>query len=82
MAEQPPHEMPWLSDPRGSLTPGWCTSRLNSAEEKIDDYVDKRIHVENNGLYVEIIFGLNRVFVMINTETDKQYIISNFLNSR
>ena len=47
-----------------------------SKEDNIEDYVDKQFYFGNQEYKVDVIFGKNKVFMIINSKSDKQEEIS------
>lgn len=48
-------------------------------EENIKKYVDVRCAFENDGYYIEVVFGKDKVFLMIHTDKNRQQKLSRFL---
>lgn len=53
---------------------------IYNKEGKIKDYTDKRYMFEEKEYHIEIVFGKDRVFLMIHTEKDRQRKLSKFLS--
>jgi hypothetical protein len=53
---------------------------ISDKEDDIKDYTDRREVFEKNGYYIEIIFGKEKVFLMIHTDSDKQEFLAKFLS--
>jgi len=49
-------------------------------EENIKKYTDKRYAFEKDECYIEIVFGKDKVFLMIHTEKNRQQELSKFLS--
>ncbi len=49
-------------------------------EENIKKYIDERIGFDNEEYSIEVIFGKDKVFLIIHTETNKQQKISKILD--
>ncbi|MFH0936137.1 MAG: hypothetical protein V1815_00470 [Candidatus Woesearchaeota archaeon] len=45
-------------------------------EENINDYVDKHSYFENNEFRIDLVFGKKKIFLIINSDKDKQEKIS------
>jgi len=54
---------------------------LFNQEIDIKDYTDRRFAFGNEEYFIEIVFGKNKVFLMIHTKTDKQKYISKILSN-
>lgn len=72
------HEYEWNT--LGRPVDKKCGDIIFKEEENIEEYIDRREVFEREGYFIEIVFGKDKVFLMIHTEEDKQEELSSFLS--
>ncbi len=53
---------------------------IQDQEEEIKKYTDEKFKFQNDEYFIEVIFGKNKVFLMIHTESDRQSKLIDILN--
>ncbi|MDP2925790.1 MAG: hypothetical protein Q8N99_05455 [Nanoarchaeota archaeon] len=56
--------------------PGDDGEYILTKEEDINDYIDRHFYFENNNFRIDVVFGKKKIFLVINSDKDKQEKIS------